>query len=173
MKKTSKIILICVLCAVLVLGGVLALIFVPKLYVPHAKEYAAQFDAAHADFDAAVELLGRLTKKDPTAPVTLSIPTMGEDDTVYFFRDNKSARVVTIAIKPEERAHLDAVARAFAACGFAFRSARIEGGNAAFTAEDDGWRVVYIASDDAPAAPDGMKVKKLDACWYQMIRAEK
>lgn len=173
MKKTSKTILICVLCAVLVLGGVLALIFVPKLSVPHAKEYAAQFDAARADFDAAVELLGRLTKKDPAAPVTLSIPTMGEDHTIYFFRDNKNERVVTVAIKPEERARLDAVARAFAACGTEFKNAHIEDGNVTFTAADDAWRVLYVVSDEKPETPQGMKIKKLDTGWYQMIKTEK
>ncbi len=173
MKKTSKTILVCALCAVLLLGGVLALVLVPKISVPHAKEYAAQFSAARTDFDAAVSFLKTLTKKDPAAPVTVSIPTLGEDNTIYFFRDNAKERVVTVTVKPEERAGLDAVARAFAACGFEFKSARVEGENVTFSAVDDAWRVLYVVSDEKPEPPQGMKIKKLDTNWYQMIKTEK
>ena len=47
----------------LVLGRVLILVLVPKLTVPHAKEYAAQFSADRTDYDAAVAFLKTLTKK--------------------------------------------------------------------------------------------------------------
>ena len=173
MKKNVKTLVIFAVCVCLLAGAAIAAVVVSKSHVPHAKEYAVQFAAARADYDAAVVYLKTLTKKDPSAPVTVSIPTVGEDDTIYFFRDNSKERVVTLTIKPEERAHLDAVASAFAACGFELKSMRVEGSNVTFTAVDNVYRVVYVAADEAPEAADGLRVKKLDACWYQMIRAEK
>ena len=173
MNKTAKTILIAALCAVLVLGGVLAFVLVPKLSVPHAKEYAAQFAAFRADYDAAAAYLKTLTKKDPASAVTVSIPTVGEENTLYFFRDNGADRVKTIAVSPEDMAHLDAVAGAFAGVVLAFKSARVLNGNVTFSAEEDAYRVLCLTADEKPAAPEGWKVKKLDACWFQMIRVEK
>lgn len=171
MKKKALPILI--VCAVLVLGAIAAAIIVPQVYVPHAGAYAAQFQSSRADFDAAAAYMKTLTKKDPAAAVTVSIPTMGADDTIYFFRDNEKQRVVTLTVKPEDRAHLDAVARAFAAIGFEFKSARVEGENVTFTAVEDAYSVLFVPADEKPDAPEGWKVKKLDTGWYQMIKTEK
>ena len=174
MKKKTKTLVILAVCAVVLIAAALVTaVVVSKTYVPGAKEYAAQFDAARTDYDDAAAFIKTLTKKDPTAPVTVSIPTVGEDDTIYFFRDNSKERVVTLTVKPEQRAALDGVARAFSRCGFEFKSARTEKGNVTFTDVEGAYRVLYVADDEAPENDGALRVKKFDACWYQMIRVEK
>ena len=172
MKNAPKTILIIVLCAVLVLGGILALVLVPKFTLPHGREYAAQFSAARSDYEASVTYLKTLTKKDPTAAVTVSIPTMGSDNTLYFFRDNGGDRVKTIDVKPEDMAHLEAVASAFAACGFEFKNARVQGENVSFVSADDAYSVQFIAGNEKPTVPEGFKAGKIEDCWYQIVRVE-